>query len=100
MSAETFKAKPDIASVLDLARCALQHGLVGKCADMLDKAAEIDKANPVVVAYLKVKAELDRPLPKGERPGEIQSKLLVGYKATETDHNHFLLLHDGSTNDL
>jgi len=89
------KEKVSAEAVLKLARWALEHGLVSRCAEMLDKAVELDKANSVAVAWTKIKADLARPLSKEDVASALKTKLLEGYKATPpTDKHHYVLLHD------
>jgi Protein of unknown function (DUF1570) len=88
--------KPSAKQYVNLARWALQHHDLHHCAENLDKAAELDKNNPVVANYIKVKAELDRPLPK-ENPGSdliSTGKLLQGFKVAQTDTHHYAVLHN------
>src|SRR5262249_16685760 len=52
---QTMKEKPSASELLDQAEWALEHGLVDKFPLVMDKLAEIDKDNPALAAYLKVK---------------------------------------------
>jgi len=88
------KEKPTSKQLIDLAQWAFLHGLTDKFVDLMDKAAAIDKTNPLVSAYLKVKADLAvKPTGTGDA-GTIRGKLLDGYKATTTDAHHYVLLHN------
>jgi hypothetical protein len=88
------KDKVTVENVLRLARWALEHGLTSKCAEMLDKATEMDKTNAVAVAWTKTKADLARPLSKEDVAAAWKGRLLEGYRVTQTDNHHHVLLHD------
>jgi len=83
---------PDVDAVIRLASWALEHGLTNKCAELLDKAAELDKSKSAVIAYLKLKEELARPLPPGDDDTTL-GKLVEGYKSTALEKQHYLLRH-------
>ncbi len=83
---KTFDTKPSTELVLELADWTLGHGLVDKFPQVMDKLVEIDKGHPAAVAYLKVKADLDRPLTADDTGAAWRGKLLNGYKATEGPH--------------
>src|SRR5262249_50274539 len=77
---DTFKGreKPDPQKVLPLARWALEHGLTDKVATVLDELAKSDQTNTIVAAYLKVKADLAKPLPKEDLAETWKGQLLDG----------------------
>jgi len=91
-----FKDKEKITpeEVLRLARWALEHGLVSKCAEMLDKVVELDKSSNVAVAWTKIKADLARPLSKEDAASALKGRLLEGYKIVQDDKHHYVILHD------
>jgi hypothetical protein len=89
------KEKPSLDQGLELAKWALEHGLVARCAEVMDKLAALYKANSAVAAYIKVKADLARPLGDDESAGAWR-KLLDGYRLAQTDKHHYALLHTGS----
>jgi len=86
--------KASVEQVISLARWALEHGLVSKCAEMLDKAAELDKNNLIVSTYLKVKADLNQPPDKVDAANAWKGKLLEGYRVAQADKHHCILLHN------
>ncbi len=81
---ELFKSKPSADLVLDLADWTLAHGLVDKFPQVMDKLVELDKTHPAAIAYLKIKADLDRQVKDEDPPW--RSKLLSGYKVDDTGH--------------
>jgi hypothetical protein len=93
------KNKPTVESLLDLADWTLRHGLVDRFPEVMGKLAEIDKGHPAVVAYTKVKAELDRPIKADSVAAAWKGKLPNGsrYKITETDTHHYAVLHASAT---
>jgi uncharacterized protein DUF1570 len=89
------KEKASGSDLLSLAEWALEHGMVNKFAEVMDKVVEADKGLSAAVAYAKVKKELDRkpadnPLAASLRNGG----LLNGYRVTETPH--YLMLHNSA----
>jgi hypothetical protein len=88
------KEKPSISELLDQADWTLQHGLVDKLPLVMEKLFEVDKNNPAVVAYVKVKADLDRPAKNDESVVSLRRDLLTRYKLTETAH--YLIVHDAA----
>jgi hypothetical protein len=101
MCDDTLKGKPSAEEVLVLAKYALEHGLLDKnkvtarlgFVDIMDKLAETEKSNTAVAAYLKVKADLARPLPTDEAFVTWKDKILSNYKITQDDKHHFALIH-------
>jgi hypothetical protein len=90
--------KPAVDQVLKLASWALEHGLVKKCEEMLDKAADIEKTNAVVTAWLKTKADLSRTPARVDAASPGLGRLLDGFRATQDEkHPHFVLYHNSST---
>jgi hypothetical protein len=93
-------AKPTAEALLELADWTLAHGLVDKFPQVMDKLVEIDKSHPAAVAYLKVKAELDRPPARDDAASGWRKKLLRGYKVSpESDRQHYLLVYNSSNAD-
>jgi hypothetical protein len=88
------KEKPTVSEILDLANWTLEHGLVDKFAAVMDKLIETDKNHPAAVAYLKVKAELDRKAGDDSFVTELRRELLNRYKVTETQH--YTLIHNAA----
>jgi hypothetical protein len=62
--ARLMRDKPSTDKVLELADWALSHGLLNKFEELMDKLAVDDKSNAAVADYLKVKAELAKPVAK------------------------------------
>ncbi len=89
--AKTAKEKPSAGDLLDLAGWTLEHGLVDQFPQVMDKLVEIDKSHPAAVAYLQVKAELDRKAGDDPSIEDRRGKLLSGYKTSETPH--YLIVH-------
>src|SRR5260370_22361799 len=56
--------KPGKAEIRELAQWALTHGLNDKFVDLMNRIAEVDKDDASVVAFLKVKADLETKLEK------------------------------------
>jgi hypothetical protein len=94
---ELMKTKPSTEDILQLARWALEHGLVDEFAKVMDKLADTDKTNLAVTTYVKVKAALARPLSNEDVAGAWKSRLLDGYKITQSETHHFALLHNATT---
>jgi hypothetical protein len=94
---QIMKGKPTTDDGLKLARWALEHGLVDDFVKVMDKVAETDKANPSVAAFLKVKADLAKPLSGEDAAGAWKDKLIDGYKITQTNEHHFALLHNSAS---
>jgi Protein of unknown function (DUF1570)/Papain family cysteine protease len=97
--AKTFKSKPTTEGVLELADWTLMHGLIDKFPQIMDKLLEIDPSHPTSVAYRKIKAELDKPLVRDDVGVHWRNKLLSGYKVTETDHHHYVIVHNSASED-
>jgi hypothetical protein len=88
--------KPTAEGILELADWTLAHGLVDKFPQVMDKLVEIDKSHPAAVAYLKIKAELDRPPARDEADAGWRKKLLGGYKIAESDRHHYVVVHNAN----
>lgn len=95
--AKTFKDKPSAEIILELADWTLQHGLVDKFPQVMDKLVEADKGHPAAVAYVKIKADLAKPAEDNETAADWRNKLLHGYKITEGAH--YKIIHNASTNE-
>jgi len=90
---------PSTDEALKLARWALQNGLIGDFESVMDKLAESDKANSVVAAYLKIKAELAKPPAKTNVAAKWKGKILDGYNVAESDKHHYAILYNSSATD-
>ena len=88
------KEKASGSDLLSLAEWALEHGMVNKFAEVMDKVVEADKGLSPAVAYAQVKAELDRKATDDPAAASWRSRLLPGYKVTETPH--YLLVHNAA----
>lgn len=97
---EKFKTalneKASASDYLSVAEWALEHGLVDKFPTVMDKVVEGDKGHSAAVAYLKIKADLERKVGDDPSVASWRGKLLPGYKVTETPH--YLIVHN-SAND-
>jgi hypothetical protein len=93
---EIMTANPDKEQVLELAEWCLTHGLTGKCAEALDKYAELDKKSEIATAYLQIKAELQRA-PAREDEAAWRAKLLPRYKVAARDGAHYVIYYDSIT---
>ena len=92
--------KPSAEQIQKLAEYALTHDLNDKFVEIMKKLAEDNPANEAVVAFLKVQADLDRPVGKGGS-AELKSHLADYKEATlKDDKGHFVLFHKHSSNDL
>jgi hypothetical protein len=87
---------PEPDKVLELAGWCLEHGLVSRFVEVMDKLVELDKNLPASVAYAKVKAALKQPPEKNDTAGAWRAKLMEGYKITEKEGYHYALLHSSS----
>jgi hypothetical protein len=83
--------------VLELAEFALTHGLLAQFTSTMDKLAEEDKTHPAVVAYLKVKPEIERGPTKEDNSASLRATLLKNYKVATS--KHYTLLHTEARND-
>jgi hypothetical protein len=88
------KEKPTVSDLLSLAEWALEHGLVEQFPTVMDKVVELDKGHSAAAAYAKIKAELERKAGDDSFVATLRSKLLTGYKVTETPH--YLLVHNAA----
>jgi hypothetical protein len=88
------KEKASAGDYLDLAEWTLQHGLVHKFPEVMAKVVEADKGHSAAVAYLKIKAELDRKPGDDPFAATLRKDLLNSYKLTETPH--YLLVHNSA----
>jgi hypothetical protein len=95
MNADTFPAggTPSAERVLHLARWCLEHGLVGRYVEVMDKLVELDKNIPAAKAYAAVKAALQKPAEKNKDAGDWRAKLMESYKIAEKPGYHYALLH-------
>jgi Protein of unknown function (DUF1570) len=92
--------KPSAEQIQKLAEYALTHDLNDKFVEIMKKLAEDNPANEAVVAFLKVQADLDRPVGKGGS-AELKSHLADYKEATlKDDKGHFVLFHKLSNNEL
>ncbi len=94
-AAEVF-ANPSPDKLLDLARWCLEHGLVDKFAEVMDKLVALDKNLPAADAYAKVKAALKQPPEKNNSAGDWRAKLMEGYKIAEKEGYHYALLYSST----
>jgi hypothetical protein len=88
------KEKPTVSDLLNLAEWTLEHGLVDKYPEIMNKVVEADKGHSAAVAYVKVKAELDRKPAHDPMADYLRKNLLTSYKLSETPH--YLLVHNAA----
>jgi hypothetical protein len=91
-----LKEKASVSDLLGLAEWTLEHGLIDNFAEVMNKVVEADKGHSAAVAYVKIKAELDRKAGDDPTVSSWRGKLLPGYKVTESPH--YLLVHNLSDN--
>ncbi len=96
---EKSGVKPSAEQMQKLAEYALTHGLNDKFVEVMTKLAEDSPSNEAVVAFLKVQAALDRPVPRGG-PSELKAHL-GDYKEAnlKDDKGHYVLYHKLSNNE-
>lgn len=79
--------------VLKTAEWCLHHGLVKEFAETMERAAELDKNLPSVLAYVKVRDQLKKPAEPAKVP-PAYAKLLEGYRPMEKPGHHYTLLYN------
>jgi hypothetical protein len=85
---KVYGGKFSADKVVDLARQALEQGLLKEFTEVMDKLATDDKDNRVAKDYLKVKELLNTPLPKAELPPALRGDV---YKKTDSSHFYTLV---------
>jgi hypothetical protein len=97
---ETFVShQPSASECVELAEWALEHGLVDKFPQVMDKLVQIDKEHPTAIAYLKVKAALEKPATRDDDAANVRNRLLnKAYKADEGPH--YTIVHNAGDNDV
>jgi len=85
---------PSTDEAIKLARWALHNGLITDFESVMDKLAETDKTNSLVAAYLKIKADLAKPVGKTDVAAKWKGKILDGYNVAESDKHHYAILHN------
>ncbi|HZY89991.1 MAG TPA: DUF1570 domain-containing protein, partial [Gemmataceae bacterium] len=90
---EKLRAGATVEQVIELAQWALGHGLIKDCADVMAEAAKINKDHPAVATFLKVKADLDRPLPADKAAGAPWAQLLKGDTVASYPQYHYALTY-------
>jgi hypothetical protein len=91
--------KPAADTYADFAEWTLSHGLLAKFHEVMDEFGKAHPDSPVVAAYKKMKAELERPAAPNRQADAWRSKLNIGtYKITEPDQGHYTLLHNSGSN--
>ncbi|MFO0843724.1 MAG: DUF1570 domain-containing protein [Gemmataceae bacterium] len=79
---------------LTLARWGLENGLLAEFTKLMDglASAEESRNDPFVKAYVKTKADLDRPAAKDDVVSAWRTKVLENYRVAEGPH--YALLHN------
>ncbi len=90
---------PSIGESLKLASWALGNGLVVQFEKVMDKLTETDKEHSIVMAYAKVKADLEKPIAK-DAIAKPKGKLLDGYRVAQTDKHHYAILHNSDATEF
>ena len=80
---------------LDLAKWALTNGKVDEFPNIMDELSKIEEDNPVVAAFKKVKAEIDRKITKDDTRALAWQSKLSNYKLKVDAQNypHYVLLY-------
>jgi hypothetical protein len=92
------KEKPAADSYADLAEWALSHGLLADFHKVMEEFAQAHADSPVVKAYQKMKADLERPAASNREAATWRSKLgMDQYKIAEPDNGHYTLLHNSGS---
>jgi hypothetical protein len=91
------KTNAGVANWVDLAEWCLAHGMLEQFKQHMDKAAELDKAEPRVTGYLQMKAALAKPVESVDTAGPWRKQLLTSRYQTITSP-HYALLHNDSAN--
>ena len=90
--------KPAAETYADFAEWTLSHGLLAKFHEVMDEFGKAYPDEPVVAAYKKMKAELERPAASNRQAADWKSRLNIGtYKITEPDQGHYTLLHNSGS---
>jgi hypothetical protein len=95
---EKLRAGATVEAYLEVAGWALGHGLLKECVEVMAEAAKVNKDHPTVVAFLKVKADLDRPLSTDNPASAPWGQLLKGDSVTTKPAHHYTLLHPNGAN--
>ena len=91
--------KPAEDTWADLAEWTLSHGMLPEFHKVMDEFAQGYADSRFVVAYHKLKAELERPAASNHEADAWRPKLhLDTYKIAEQDKGHFTLIHNFSSN--
>lgn len=91
---EQLGASASTEDKVKLAQWGLENGLLNEFTKLMDglAAAEESRNDPIVKAYVKTKADLERPVSKQDVVSSWRSKLLENYRVAESAH--YALLHN------
>jgi len=90
------KGKASTEDIFKLAEWTLSHGLIDKFPLVMDKLVESDKGHPAAVAYLKVKADLDRPPSRDDASYAAIKKALGNSYKEVPGQNHYAVLYNSA----
>jgi len=83
---------------LDLAKWVLTNGKIDEFPKIMDELSKIEADNPVVVAFKKVKAEMDRKITKDDAAAYYWQNKLGNYKLkVDAEYPHYVLLYNSSS---
>jgi len=88
-----------LANWIKLATWALGNGMVNEFEKVMDELAKTDKSNSIVAAYLKVKEDLDKPLPP-DAVAKPKGKLLESYRLVVSPKHHYAIMHNSDMTDF
>jgi hypothetical protein len=91
------KTAAGVTQWVELAEWCLAHGMIEQFKQHMDKAAELEKAEPHVAGYLLMKAALAKPVDATDTAGPWRKQLLTSRYQTITSP-HYALLHNDSAN--
>jgi hypothetical protein len=89
----TFRNKASAADMQELALWALQHGLLRKYEETMDRLAAEDRSNPVAERYVKLKEQLTKELHDEGRSGW-RGELRKNTNFTRAESPHYALFHN------
>jgi len=83
---------------LDLAKWVLTNGKIDEFPKIMDELSKIEADNPVVAAFKKVKAEMDRKITKDDAAAYYWQNKLGNYKLkVDAEYPHYVLLYNSSS---
>jgi hypothetical protein len=87
-------------NLIELADWALGHGLIAEFHKVMDEIVKDKPDYPAAAAYVKIKAELERPAAENPNVGPWKARLgLETYKVAQKDKGHYTLIQNVGSND-